>query len=144
MCLLICEFLLDDRLLRADDSEYRLDPSEDIMLPAEANEALESPESISCSGIASESLLDVSEDHKLVTLALESIDLCPIISYLLEEVENEDMLVTDGRLSLPTSMEESRDTPAEYLEDTYEGRLSVVLVKDDTSSLGGSGSGEGD
>lgn len=50
--------------------------------------------------------------------------------------------MTEGRPSLPMSMEESRDIPVEYLEDMKEGRL-VVLVMDDTSSLGGSGSGDG-
>lgn len=58
-----------------------------MILPTEAYDARESPESISCSGIASESLREVSDDHRLVTLALESMDLWPMISYRLEEVE---------------------------------------------------------
>lgn len=79
VCLLTCEDLADDRRLFAKFSDILLDPSEDITLEADAND-LESPESTSCSGIASESLLELSDDHKLVTLALESIDLCPMIS----------------------------------------------------------------
>lgn len=85
-----------------------------MRLPALAKEARESLESISCSGIASESLREASDDHKLVILALESIDLCPIISYRLDDVEYDDMLVTEWRLSLPTSTEESREN-GEYL-----------------------------
>lgn len=73
---------MEDRLLcLAKASEYLLELSEEITLPAEAKdlESLDSS-SNSCSGIASESLLDISDDHKLVTLALESMDRCPMIS----------------------------------------------------------------
>lgn len=59
--------------------------------------------------------LDISDDHKLVTLALESIDLCPMISYRLEDVEYDDKLVTEGRLSFPTSTELSLEN-IEYLK----------------------------
>lgn len=91
VCLLIWEDLAEDllRLLMVSDS--LLDPSEEMMLPAEAKEALESLDSISAisfSGMASDSLLeDMSEDQRLVIEALESMDLWPIISYLREEVE---------------------------------------------------------
>lgn len=79
------------------------------MLPAEAKDlvSLESS-SNSCSGIASESLR-LTSDHILLILALESMDLCPIISYLREDVEKEEILVTDGLLSVPTSMDGSLD-----------------------------------
>lgn len=47
---------------------------------ADWKEVRESLESTSCSGIASESLLDMSEDHNEVTDARESIERCPMIS----------------------------------------------------------------
>lgn len=140
MCLLTCDDLADDRLLLARLSECLLEPSEDMMLPADAKDL--SLESISCSGIASESLLDTSEDHRLVTLARESIDLWPMISYRRDDVENDEILVTDGRLSHPISIEESRENPEYLEEDTNEGRLSLVLVIDEIS-LVSSGSGDG-
>lgn len=53
------------------------------------------------------------------------------------------MLVTDGRLSQPISIEESLEK-AEYLEDDIiDGRLSLVRDIVD-NSLGGSGSGDGE
>jgi hypothetical protein len=113
VCLLTCDDLTEDLLRLPRPSECRLEPSEEARLPAEAKDALESVES--CSGMASESLLDMSEDQRLVTLALESIDLWPMISYRLDEVENEDMLVTEWRLSLPTSTDDSLEK-GEYLE----------------------------
>lgn len=69
--------------------------------------------------------LDISDDHRLVTLALESIDLWLIISYLLDDVEYEERLVTDGRLSLPTSTELSLEN-IEYLKITF--RKSFVFA----------------
>lgn len=123
--LLTWEDLAEDLRLRlATISEYLLEHSDDAKLPTETWDALESPESTSCSGIAPESLLEVSEDHKLVMLARESIERCPIISYLREEVEYDDKLVTEGLLSLPMSTDESRETPPKYLlEETMEERL---------------------
>lgn len=88
MYLLACTVLAEDLRLRAKTSDNLLDPSEDNALEADANDKRESLLSISsCSGIVSESLLDVSLDHKLVTLDRESMLRCPMISYLLEEVE---------------------------------------------------------
>lgn len=88
MYLLGCTVLAEDLRLLARISANLLDPSEDSALEADAKDNRESLDSISsCSGIVSESLLDVSLDHKLVTLDRESIDRCPMISYLLEEVE---------------------------------------------------------
>lgn len=143
MFLLTCDDLAEDLLLRlARVSEYLLEHSEEAKLPIDTYEALESPESTSCSGIAPESLLEVSEDHRLVILARESIDLCPMISYLREDVEYDERLVTEGLLSLPMSTEESRETPPKYLlEDTMEERLKEGY--DETSSLNSSRSGEG-
>lgn len=143
MCLLTCEDLADDLLLRASTSDNLLDPSEDNTLDAEAKEVLESLESTSCSGMASESLLEVSEDHKLLTLALESIERWPMISYLLEEVEKEDMLVTLGLLSLPMSTEESRENGEYLLDETMEALLSLDILVAEDISLTKSGSGEG-
>lgn len=144
MCLLTCEDLADDlRLLARMASDSLLDPSEDRTLEADAKDVLESLESISCSGMASESLLDVSDDQRLVTLALESIDLCPMISYLLDDVENDDMLVTDGLLSLPTSTEESREKGEYLLVETIDARLSLDIRVIEDISLIISGSGDG-
>lgn len=123
MYLLTCTERAEDRRLRANISDKRLEPSEDNALLADANDKRESLDSISsCSGIVSESLRDVSLDHKLVTLERESIERWPTISYLLEEVEYEDKLVTEARLSTPISTEVSREK-VEYLEG---GRLVVV------------------
>lgn len=58
-------------------------------------------------------------------------------------MENDDILVTEGRLSQPISIEESLEN-AEYLDDDIiDGRLSLVRDIDDIS-LGCSGSGDGD
>lgn len=142
MFLLTCEDLADD-LLRLDIVSLNLlEPSEENMLPTDVCDVLESLESISCSGIASDSLLDISEDQRLEILALESIDLCPIISYFLEEVEYEDILVTECLLSFPISIDESLEK-TEYLDDIIEGLLSPEYFVNEESSLGCSGSGEG-
>lgn len=75
MYLLTWTDLAEDRRRLAKISDNRLDPSEDIALEADAKDNLESLESTSsCSGIVSESLLEVSLDHKLVTLERESIE----------------------------------------------------------------------
>lgn len=138
MYLLACTVLAEDLRLRAKISDNLLDPSEDNALEADANDKRESLDSISsCSGIVSESLLDVSLDHKLVTLDRESMLRCPMISYLLEEVEYEDRLVTEARLSGPISTEVSREN-VEYLEG-----VRLAVVKEDIS-LTASGSGDGD
>lgn len=131
----------EDLLLLVKLSESLRELSEETTLPADAKDLESLESSSSCSGIASESLLDISEDQRLVTLARESIDRCPIISYLLEDVENDDILVTECRLSLPTSMDESRDMP-EYRDPVKDDLLSLeILVKDD-NSLGCSKSGD--
>lgn len=88
MYLLTCTVLAEDLRLLASTSDSLLEPSEDTALDTDANDNRESLDSMSsCSGIVSESLLDVSVDHKLVTLERESMERCPMISYLLEEVE---------------------------------------------------------
>lgn len=72
---LACTVLAEDLRLRAKISDNLREPSEDTALDAEANDKRESLDSISsCSGIVSESRLDVSLDHKLVTLERESIE----------------------------------------------------------------------
>lgn len=134
--LLICDDLDEDLLNCLPASACLLAPSElKAVLVAEAKDL--SLESSSCSGMASESLLELrSEDHKLVTLALESIDLCPTISYLLDDVEKEEMLVTDGLDSLPTSIELSLEK-AEYLL-----LLSLEILVKELISFKNSRSGE--
>lgn len=52
------------------------------------------------------------------------------------------MLVTECRLSLPISIEESREN-GEKREPDNDGRLSLEMRVNDDSSLGGSKSGDG-
>lgn len=160
MLLLGCTPLADD-LLRLDIvSEHLLVPSELTTLPAEAKDARESVDSSSCSNITSESLLDTSVENILARDVLESIDRCPLISYLcLHDRDDEDMLVMEARDSFPTSTELVREVAkSEYLEDVtlvMDGReaLDILVMEDDSSPLTGSstssasegysGSGEG-
>lgn len=54
----------------------------------------------------------------LVTEARDSMDRWPIISYRLQDVEDDESEVIDARDSFPTSMELVRDVAkSEYLED---------------------------
>lgn len=88
MYLLTCTDLAEDRRLLARISDNRLEPSEDTALEADAKDNRESLDSTSsCSGMVSESLLEVSLDQRLVTLERESMERWLTISYLLEEVE---------------------------------------------------------
>lgn len=155
--LLGCIPLADDLLRFAIVSEYLLVPSEDTTLPAEAYDALESVDSSSCSNITSESLRDTSDENILVTDALESMDLWPIISDLRQDSDDDDMLVMEALDSLPTSTELVREAAkSEYLEEVtlaMEGReaLDILVIEDSSltgssissASEGYSGSGEG-
>lgn len=157
MFLLGCTPRADDRLRLDIVSKYRLVPSELTTLPADAKDERESVDSSSCSNITSESLLETSVENILLSDALESIDRCPLISYLcLQDREDEDMLVMEALDSLPTSTELVREVAkSEYLEDVtlaIEGREALeILVIEDSSPLtasssaseGYSGSGDG-
>lgn len=146
--LLACTALAEDLLLLEMVSEYLLGLSEDAPLPAEAYEG--SVVSSSCSNITSESLLDTSVLKMLVSDALESIDLCPMMSERRQD-EELDRLVMESRESLPTSMELVLDVAkSEYLDEVMlatEGRdvLEIFVIDESSSSSsdGYSGSGDG-